>query len=99
MEWQDLMNIVDEADCNAEVCFTNSKEQRAVMGWAKTLIEISFKAGQEHGLVIAKKNYLLGKAHGRKEVAKWIKGHWSCRYPVGSSGYDEWKAKLKEWGI
>lgn len=47
MEAKELLELVDEADCNAETCFVNSKGQYQVMGWAKHLIEISFKAGQE----------------------------------------------------
>ena len=57
--------------------------------------EISFKAGVEHGLVIAKKNYLLGKGHGIREVVEWIRLHPNVPFYRG----EEWQAQKKEWGI
>ena len=55
--------------------------------WAKrpspdlrSLMEISFKAGQ-------------------KSVAQYINKNWSCKYPVGSSGYENWQKQKKKWGV
>ncbi len=65
--------------------------------------EISFKAGYEEGKEYAfsevLSDYNDAKKAGKREVARYIKKNWSCRYPVGSSGYEEWQAKLKSWGI
>jgi len=84
MEAKKVMDIVGEADCHSEVCFTNSKGVYEPLGWARNLIEISFKAGeekekQERKIVtdeqieadedVANLNYL----NGRKEVMDWLK--------------------------
>jgi len=50
---------------------------------AKITWDIAFEAGLRQGMKI---------------VAQYIKANWSCRYPVGSSGYAEYQSKLKEWG-
>ena len=49
MEAKDIMDIIDEADCNTDACFRNSFGSPQPLGWAKKLIEISFKAGEDKG--------------------------------------------------
>ena len=50
MEAKELQDLIDTADCNAEVNFTRTNGSQSVLGWARKLIEISFKAGYEQGL-------------------------------------------------
>ena len=57
MEAKELMNLIDDVDCHAEVCFTDSKGQRRALGWAQRLIEISFKAGQREVVERIKQHY------------------------------------------
>ena len=47
MNEMQLLEIMSEADCNSETCFIDSKGKYRVLGWAKKVAEISFKAGQE----------------------------------------------------
>ena len=51
MGTREIMEIIGEADCNPEVCFTNGKGEYRVWGWARNLIEITFKAGREASIV------------------------------------------------
>lgn len=71
----------------------------------KAQAEISFAAGIEHGLVIAKKNYLLGKGHGIREVVEKLKK--KDRYMetdksmllLDAEYIKVTMRELKEWGI
>ena len=69
--------------------------------------EISFKAGEERGLVIAKENYIFGREHGRREVVEFAKGYIPKHHSLCYGAIDphpdcdncKWQAKKKEWGI
>jgi len=41
-----LISVVDEADCNAEVCFIDSKRYQRLLGWALRLLKTATKAQQ-----------------------------------------------------
>ena len=45
MEAKKVLDIIDGADCNAEVCFVTSDKVLRPLGWAQKLVESSFKAG------------------------------------------------------
>ena len=49
MNAKDILDIIDEADCNVDICFIDSEGNWQPLGWAKKLIEISFRAGEERG--------------------------------------------------
>ena len=51
MGTKEIMEIIGEADCNPEVCFRNSKGEYQIWGWARNLIEVTFKAGREASIV------------------------------------------------
>lgn len=50
MEAKDIMNIIDEADCNPMACFIASDGSYRALGWITNLIEISFKVGYNQAL-------------------------------------------------
>jgi len=74
------------------------------VGVANRQAEISFKAGEQESdkkwRQILKDSVTMAKLAGIKEVVEWIEavriGGYNLCIKVG---WDEWQAKLKEWGI
>lgn len=94
MEARDTMmsfERIQEIDMkNAESNFTD-----ALWDVAKEQAEISFKAGIKQGQTIAKKNYLLGKGNGIREVIGWIE----TEDAIDRTKRGRWQAFLKEKGL
>ena len=51
MESKKIMGIIEEADCNIETCFVDSKRYYAPLGWTKTLIETTWRAAIKESLL------------------------------------------------
>ena len=62
MKAEDIMNIIDDADCNADTCFVDSDGNQQPLGWTTKLIEVSFKAGIKEA--VEKMNEILGATSG-----------------------------------
>ncbi len=88
MEAKDIIGIIDEADCNADTCFVDSTGNQRPLGWAKKLIEISFKAGEDKGT---------------RKVVEWIKRHYAGGKKYDADYYaiedKDLGNKLEEWEI
>ena len=46
-----VLDIIEDADCNADTCFVDGEGKQQPLGWAKRLVEIAFKAGYEQGKI------------------------------------------------
>jgi len=107
MEAKDTVMSKEQLDAidlkNAESNFID-----ALWDTARQQAEISFKAGFEEGRKVIPTNevqgtiYLEGKQTGIREVVEWVEEN---AYPpaaykdIRRFRYDDWQAKLKEWGI
>jgi len=106
MEAKDYQGIIDTADCNPEVNYVDANGENKILGWAKTLIEISFRAGYNKSLAQLVNMTEECKQIGRKEVVEWVEenygwlsGKWLGKDMTLSLAFDRWEAQLKEWGI
>ncbi len=82
------------------------QEKPGIILSSEDIYNAIFKAGIEHGLVVAKKNYLLGRTHGVRGVVEWVEqfkfeytgsdGLGYTKYPFNC---DNWEDKKKEWGL
>ena len=97
MEAKEYQEIVNTADCNAEVNFVRFDEELRVMGWAKRLIDVSLKVGrkevvgwlEEHTNKPIKSDFIIfASKEDTGEIS--IGNHIDTR---------EWKNQLVEWGI
>ena len=66
MKAEDIMDIIDDADCNADTCYVDSERKQQPLGWTTKLIEISFKAGIKEA--VEKMNEILGAASDEWKV-------------------------------
>ncbi|KKL97433.1 hypothetical protein LCGC14_1834500 [marine sediment metagenome] len=83
MKAEDIMDIIDDADCNADTCFVDSDGNQQPLGWTTKLIEVSFKAG-----IMEVVDWVMKY---RSETTREFMGFTMSRV--------EWQANLKEWGL
>ena len=115
MEAKEYQEIINTADCNAEVNFVGADGELKVLGWAKQLIDVSYKAGLEQKCFETyESGYGVGRQAGRQEVVDYLReriilsGQTDAPFTPPKKishvdflpiPYSEWQAKLKEWGI
>lgn len=80
MEAKEYQEIINTADCNAEVNYTSFLGEQKILSWAKTLIDITYKAGEQEGI---------------EKAVKWVEENLGYLY-LDKHGWQAFKESIKE---